>query len=118
MKKTVVTAYGETENKNKSINDFKTGSAQYIIAHPNTLKYGVTFTNCSYAIYYSISYSFEEYYQSHDRIYRKGQSRPCTYIFLNAKNTIDEIMFETIMGKKSRAEFREKVLKHLAEGKS
>ena len=114
-RKTVVTAYGETRDKNKSISDFKTGKAQYMIAHPNTLKYGATLVNCTYAVYYSISYSFEEYYQSHDRIYRKGQTRPCTYIFLIAEKTIDELMYYAIMHKQTRSQFTEKVLKHLAE---
>ena len=111
--KVVVTAYSGTVNKDQSIKEFKDGTAQYIIAHPATLKYGVTLTNCTYAVYYSISYSFEEYYQSHDRIYRKGQTNPCTYIFLLTENTIDEIMYDSVMKKKSRTEFTEDVLKHL-----
>jgi superfamily II DNA or RNA helicase len=112
--KKVVTAYGGTKDKDDSIIKFKSGLADYIIANPKTLKFGVTLTNCTYAIYFSTSYSYEDYYQSHDRIYRKGQLMPCTYIFLQAEDTIDEIMYDVIQNKKSRAEFMELLIKDAA----
>ena len=107
----VVTAYGGTKDVNESIADFKEGRAKYIIAHPRTLKYGVTFTNCRYAIYYSFSYRAEDYDQSHDRIYRLGQTKKCTFFFLQAANTIDELMYEKVMNKLSNAEFFEWLIK-------
>jgi len=102
--KTVVTAYAETRNIDDSIEAFKTGRAQYIIAHPASLKYGVTFTHCSYAVYYSISYSYDDYYQSHDRIYRKGQNKPCTFIFLLCSDTIDEVIYQALKDKRDMSE--------------
>ena len=102
--KTVVTAYSETKNTNDSIERFKNSEVQYMLAHPQTLKYGVTLDNCSYAIYYSLSYSFDDYYQSHDRIYRKGQEKPCTFIFILAQGTIDELIYQAIMEKKDISE--------------
>jgi len=111
----VVTAYGKTKDKDQSIEAFKSGKARYIIAHPRTLMFGATLTNCTYAIYYSTSYSHEEYYQSHDRIYRIGQDKPCTYIFIQAQDTIDEDMFDCIQFKKSESEFFEALLKHVGE---
>lgn len=113
--KKVVTAYSGTKNKDESIIKFKTGEAEFIIAHPRTLMYGVTLTNCTYAIYYSTSYSHEEYYQSHDRIYRKGQTNPCTYIFLQVENTIDETMYEVIQNKKSNSDFIEMIIKNIVK---
>jgi len=106
-----VTAYGKTSTLEENIDDFKNGRAKYIIAHPKTLKYGVTFTNCKYAIYYSFSYSAEDYDQSHDRNYRLGQKESCTYFFLQAADTIDEIMYEKVMYKLSNAEFFEQLVK-------
>ena len=109
----VGTAYGKTKDLNANIYAFKDNRIQILIANPRTLQYGVTLTNCCYAIYYSTSYSYEEYYQSHDRIYRKGQSRPCTYIFLQCKDTIDKIMFEVIQRKQSQTEMIEQTIKHI-----
>lgn len=117
---TYVTAYQGTADVDKSIEDFKNNTAQFIIAHPKTLKYGVTFTgksmkvNCTYAIYYSLSYSYEDYYQSHDRIYRKGQTEPCTFIFLLAPNTIDTVMYECLQKKGDTAALLEDMIKRIS----
>lgn len=108
---TIVTAYGKTKNVDESIEKFKKGEAQYIIAHPKTLKYGVTFTNCHYAIYNSMSYSYEDYYQSHDRIYRNGQTQKCTYYHLLSKNTIDELIYKNIGDKKMAVKVFEQLIK-------
>lgn len=109
--KTVVTAYSQTKNTDESIRQFKYGEAQYIIAHPATLKFGVTFTNCTYAVYFSMSYNFEEYYQSHDRIYRKGQTKPCTFIFLLADGTIDETIYKVVNEKGDSAKLIEELIR-------
>jgi SNF2 family DNA or RNA helicase len=109
--RSVVTAYGGTKDVDKSIVDFKEGRAQYIIAHPQTLKFGVTFTNCNYAVYYSLSYSYEDYYQSHDRIYRKGQTKPCTFIFLLMQDTIDEVIYLVLQQKGTAADVIEQMIR-------
>ena len=117
---TYVTAYQGTANVDDSIEAFKNNTAQFIIAHPKTLKYGVTFTgksmvkNCTYAIYYSLSYSFEDYYQSHDRIYRKGQTEPCTFIFLLSKDTIDYTLYHCLQNKGNNAQLIENLVKDIS----
>lgn len=117
MHKTFVTAYSGTKNVDASISAFKDNTAQFIVAHPKTLKYGVTFTgdsmvkNCTYAIYYSLSYSFEDFYQSRDRIYRKGQNEGCTYIFLVAENTVDEDIYDAIVRKGDNALIMENMIR-------
>ena len=108
---TVVTEYGKTKTLEDNIDAFKNNRAQYIVANPKTLKYGVTFTNCHYVIYYSFSYSAEDYDQSHDRNYRLGQTKKCVYIYLQAEDTIDEIMYDRVKNKLSNAEFFEKLIK-------
>ena len=117
QKMTVVTAYGKTKDKDLSIRKFKEGTARFIVAHPRTLMYGVTLTNCTYAIYYSTSYSYEAYYQSHDRIYRMGQSNPCTYIFIQSESTIDEVMYDCLQNKRRASEFFENLLKSIDRAK-
>ena len=111
----VVTAYGKTKNIDESISLFKNGKAKYIVAHPKSIKYGVTFTKCCTAIYYSISYSAEDYYQSRDRIHRLGQTRICTYYFIQAENTIDEVMYEAVEKKMSYAEVFAIIVKQAAK---
>lgn len=109
--KHVVTANSETKDVDADIAAFKSGEAQYMVAHPATLKFGVTFVKCSYAVYYSKSYDYEEYYQSHDRIYRKGQCNHCTFISLIVEDSIDEDIEDTLSDKGDDASLMERLIK-------
>ena len=110
---TYSTAYGKTKDLDKSIDDFRNTRVQLLVANPQTLKYGVTLVNCCYAVYYSLDFSYDNFYQSRDRIYRKGQTRPCSYIFLLANQTIDNTIYQCIMNKHTQTEINEMMLKHL-----
>jgi len=101
-------------DKEEAIKDFKDGHIKYLIAHPKTIGHGVTLTNCTYSIYYSLSYSYEEYSQSRDRIYRKGQENKCTYYHLIAQNTVDRPILEALRGK---GDASDAVLKYIKGGK-
>ncbi len=111
----VVDAYGKTKDLQKNIRDFKQKKARFLVAHPKTLKYGVTLVNCQRAIYYSLSYSAEDYYQSHDRIYRMGQERECYFYFLLAQGTIDETMYECVKNKMGYADMFLQIVKHASD---
>ena len=47
-----------------------------------------------------LSYSFEEFTQGKDRIHRIGQDKSCLYIYLIAKDTIDEQLLAILQKKK------------------
>jgi len=88
-----VSLFGGTSDKQASIDAFTSGSAQYLVAHPATAGHGLTFTNASYAVYYSLDYSLERFLQSQDRIHRIGQQRNCCYFYLLADKTIDATIY-------------------------
>jgi len=112
----VVTANSETADLDESIRRFKSGEAQYMVAHPATLKFGATFILCSYVLYYSKSHDYEEYYQSHDRIYRKGQVNKCTFISLVMEDTIDEDIEKVLRTKGSASDFRDAFIARVKGG--
>ena len=91
----------KTKDRNQIIRDFKDGKIHLLFTHPKLLGKGLTFTNCTYNIYYSVSFSYEEFAQSQDRIHRIGQDNKCTYIILQAKNTIDETIYKCLRRKKN-----------------
>lgn len=91
----------KTKNRDDIIKNFKNGNIKLLFVHPKLLGMGVTFTNCNYNIYYSLSFSYEEFKQSQDRIHRLGQKNKCTYIILQSKNTIDEKIYNCLCRKKS-----------------
>lgn len=109
---TVVTAYGDTGNKlDDNIKTFKDGKVDIMLANPETLKYGVTFIKCHYAIFASMSYSYDSYYQAHDRIYRKGQKETCFFFHIISSNTIDEIIYKCIMEKQDKTKVFERLIR-------
>lgn len=93
------------EDKIQTINKFKNGNIQYIIAHPGSIGHGVpSLVVCSYMIYFSLSHSWELFDQSSGRIHRKGQVNPCFYYFLIADRSVDEIIMKALEEKGSVAE--------------
>ena len=91
----------KTKNRNEIINDFKNGKIKTLFCHPKLLGMGVTFTNCNYNIYYSLSFSYEEFKQSQDRIHRLGQNNSCFYIILQANKTIETSIYRCLLNKKN-----------------
>ncbi|MEG1994896.1 MAG: helicase C-terminal domain-containing protein [Bacilli bacterium] len=89
----------KTKNRDEIIKKFKNGEIKLLFAHPQLLGKGLTFTKCTYNIYYSLSFSYEEFKQSQDRIHRIGQTNKCTYIILQGRNTIDEKIYKCLINK-------------------
>lgn len=89
----------KTKDRDTIIRQFKNGEIKRLFTHPKLLGKGLTFVNCTYNIYYSLSFSYEEYRQSQDRIHRIGQDNKCTYIILQGKNTIDEKIYNCLKRK-------------------
>ena len=117
-KKTVVTLYAGTKDKDDSISRFKSGEAQYLIAHPKSAAHGLTFVNCTTSIFYSLSYSSEEHIQARDRVHRIGQTKSCLYIYLVATNTIDEELIDTLNNKQELQDIIYHIVGKRAKGKS
>lgn len=90
----------KTKNRDEIIKKFKNGEIKLLFSHPQLLGKGLTFVKCTYNIYYSLSFSYEEFKQSQDRIHRIGQKNKCTYIVLQGKNTIDEKIYDCLQRKK------------------
>ncbi len=93
------TLYSGTKDHQESINAFKAGDTQFLVANPHSAAHGLTFTNCSLETFFSLDYSYEYYEQAKARIHRAGQTKSCTYIHLVAKDTIDEQILKVLREK-------------------
>ena len=89
----------KTKNRDDIIRQFKNNKINLLFTHPKLIGKGLTFTNCTYNIYYSMSFSYEEFKQSKDRIHRIGQGNKCTYIILQANNSIEEKIYDCVQRK-------------------
>lgn len=92
------TLYGDMPQKEKeeTILGFQQGKFRILLAHPLSGGRGLNLQNCSYIIWFSLSYSQEDYSQANDRIYRSGQLNKCTYFLLMAKDSIDEVIAKVL----------------------
>ena len=97
----VVTLYADTKDKDDSISKFKNSQARYLIAHPRSGGHGLTFTNCKTMIFFSLDYSYEAHSQARDRIHRIGQKNSCLYIYISAKDSIDEELLKVLQKKQN-----------------
>jgi SNF2 family DNA or RNA helicase len=88
--------------KDVAIRSFKSDpKCRVLVCHPGSAGHGLTLIEANYIFYYSMSYNFEEFYQSYRRTARKGQARTMTYYFLTVPDTIDEDLVEAIREKKN-----------------
>lgn len=101
---TFSTLFSETPDRESSIKDFQEGRSQLLLANSQSAGHGLTFVNCNICIYFSLSYSYEQYAQSRDRVHRIGQKNKCLYVHLIVPKTIDEMILAVLQRKKTLQE--------------
>lgn len=95
---------GEVSDKEKPIREFKSGDKQYLIMHPKSGGAGLTLTNSSTQIFYSMSYSYGDYFQSRGRTHRIGTKKTCVYIHLLMDKSIEQLIYKVVRGKQEASE--------------
>lgn len=97
------------------IQRFQAGETTRIIAHPQAAGHGTDGLQrvCQYAMFYSLSFSSEYHEQARDRLHRSGQKGSVTNVYLVAHDTVDEGMYDVVMGKMST---QDALLKELSRG--
>jgi SNF2 family DNA or RNA helicase len=101
-----VALYGGTPPaaRQATVERFQTDPAvRVLIGNPAAGGSGFTLTAARYAIYETLSWRYDFYAQSRDRIHRIGQSRPVAYIRLLAADTIEEVIAQALERKSQLA---------------
>ena len=104
---------GRTKDAGDVIQRFQDGELKALVCHPAAAGPGITLTAASYAVYYSMDFSYEKYQQSRDRIHRKGQARPCTYYHLICDGGVDE---DILWAVRNKAKVSDAVLRMIGRG--
>ena len=107
----------KTSDQEDNIKRFLDGDSRILFANVQASKYGLTFTNCSNVIYYSLTYSLDDLYQSQERIHRIGQTKKCNYIYLIAKDTIDKKIYNAVTKKQSLNDMLYEMIEEIQEKK-
>jgi len=76
-----------------------------VVAHPKSVKFGLTWNKACYSLRFSATESYEDYYQSAARNYRHGQTQPVTEIRLLTSGTIEDKVYAAIETKKGLLDF-------------
>lgn len=102
----VVIQGGQTTTvREQAEDDFQSGRARLLVGNPASGGLGLNLQAASLAIYYSQNYSLDERQQSEDRCHRAGSEihSKVTYIDLIVTGTIDEVIVQALLAKKSVA---------------
>ena len=91
---------GEVKERDAEVARFQTDpQTQVFVGQVATAGLGITLTAASTMIFYSLDYSMANFEQAKARIHRVGQKEKCTYVFLIAKGTVDEMVLKALQDK-------------------
>ncbi len=69
----IISGKTKDDDRERIVNDFIEGKTRMLITKPKILGFGLNLQHVRYMIYYGISDSYERFYQSLRRAYRRGQ---------------------------------------------
>lgn len=79
-----------------------------LVAHYKSASTGLNLQWCNVTVYFSPSYSYQEFEQSIGRTHRNGQTKKCLYYLFNVKGTVDRDIWDCLREKR---DFNEKLWK-------
>lgn len=89
-----------------TIDDFKQGKYQILLANIKIVSMGFNLQNVSHHIlFYSNTYSYEDRRQTEGRVYRANQKNSCVFLDYIMNDTVDEKVANAQVSKKSLAEY-------------
>ena len=94
------TVFGGGADNRRAVEDFKSGSAQVLIANPASVGTGMNFTNAKGIIWFAPIWDYEIFDQSRSRVHRIGLDHKSIEVFMHAKGTIEYSMYWGLRHKK------------------
>lgn len=77
-----------------------------LVAHYKSASTGLNLQWANVTVYFSPTYSYQEFEQSMGRTHRNGQTKKCLYYLFNVKNSVDRKIWECLRNKR---DFNEKL---------
>lgn len=94
--------HANTTLRTQLVRDFQTGKYKVLLLHPASAGHGLTLTRAATTIWASPTGNAELWEQLNRRIYRTGQTRRTETILIQAKDTIEETVYERLVGRVER----------------
>lgn len=89
--------------RNKIVQRYQQGDLHHLLIHPQSGAHGLTLTAGHCTIWASPTYSSESFLQLNRRIYRAGQTKKTETLLIEAKNTVEELVYQKLSGKLEKA---------------
>lgn len=90
-------------DRNKSVDKFKTDKYKVLFATPASAKEGLTLTMANHVIFYDRGFSLDDYLQAQDRIHRISQKKTCYVYNLIINDSVDEWIDVLLKAKQTAA---------------
>jgi len=94
---------GVPKDRKRILEEFEAGKFRYLVANPQSLKYGQNMQYVHHMIFFSLSASYDDFEQCRRRILRDGQKETCAIYILVARNSYDEALLNIVKTKETRA---------------
>lgn len=100
--KNVVSFHGKktTTEREEALADFKAGKYQAIVATVASMQTGLTLTEATLEIFYSLPLSYSDFIQAEARAYRIGQDKKVLVLMMVTEGTIDMDILAALLDKK------------------
>jgi len=92
------------EERNRSVDNFKSGKCRVLFATPQSSKEGLTLTIANHVIFYDRGFNLDDYLQAQDRIHRISQTKTC-YVYNLLMNESIDIWLDKLLQAKQNAAF-------------
>lgn len=101
----------------QTLKEWNDGKIKALLAHPAAVSYGLNMQQGGHIIvWYSLTWSLEQYQQANARLHRQGQTKPVRVYQLCAIGTIDELVSSALAGKNDIQEALLQNIKQLRQG--
>ena len=100
QKYTISLAYGDSHSE-RDLERFLRGENQILLANPESVGHGLTFTNAEGIIWFAPIYNYEIFDQARVRIMGASQKKPTWEMFMYAKDTVELKAYQGLAAKKN-----------------
>ncbi len=95
---------GGVQNRAEQVRRFQNDpNVHFFVGQIATAGLGITLTAAKTMVFYSLDYSMSNCEQTKARIHRVGQKQDCTYLYLTARDTVDEKVLKALRQKANLA---------------
>jgi SNF2 family DNA or RNA helicase len=85
---------------NRIVDDWNNGKIPVLLAHPTSVAHGLNLQAGGNAVcWFSLTWNLEEFDQFNARVYRQGQTKPVTFHYIVARETIDDNVLTALRSK-------------------